>query len=656
MKKKDKSGLEGNKILSSSVELWSYLKKNAGLDSIFYDKEILEGSPTGNGIYYHLNIEKTQKNFDTALRNHSITVEQLLVALFKTLQPYSQMMNDLCVFFEHHLIKETNRSLEIRFDFDKTKDELLDFNLEHFKQTIEKYSKVNQLIFYYHLNSNQLWQLKELFSQDKYSDEDIQNQGARDWIDNYNNGNDSIFKSPNFENLLTGNSNLDQQLFKIIGIWKSFVNACINISPNRSVFRKELKNTMKSDDTRNKTLPWSPDELFYAESDFWPSSFLQLFFFRLEQLQQLNEDDKNIQQENLAQDIIQFLNNVSIVHQQENQILKELVELLKLPIWKKRYELYAAWILTVIDEIFSEYPHEIHHQNGKLLLTFSETHLATIKTEKGDMLLLSEVRSPVDKPEGISRKSNIQPDYSIYLHNSKPENCIVVIEVKQYRKSSSSNFKAALNDYTKGLPIAQVFLVNYGTVASKMNLATPERSHFYGQIKPSSSQVEIFKEKVKSFLPRPTPNGPKEFSMDDLNLPIDHLLVDISNSLNIKEYKDFLKKVINAILSRVKIYHLVAVDVTIRKEWFDPSASNIQELLSLSFNEGTRFTHLIPDHGNVMILTDDDGVKDMESAGTSAKVIHYVTESEQKFLIFNNGKWKLLNDELMKQLIRKVKN
>lgn len=625
-------------ILKSAASLWKYLKKSAGMDSLFYDRDLLEGTPATKGLYGHLGITGSPKNFEKYLQEHSIGVERLIVAFFKTLQPYSQMMSDICVFFEKHFIKQTNQNLRIVFDFDETKNSVLEFDLEHFKQVLEKISKAKRLLQLFSVNRNQLWKMPKLFTKDYLAH--TNNPEARTWIDRYRN--QSVFNPPDIELPATGNVQLDYQLGRILTIWQSFVNACRNISPNRTAFRKILGE--QPEQKRTDTEPWDGDALYTDESDFWPGTFLNCMFYRLEELALLQRKEREIQQKQLTERIEDFLSGLPVTPIEEGELIREFIDLLQLPVWKKRFELYAAWILTLIDQVFDGYTYQFYHREGLLSLTFSATHLATINTDNGVLELWSEVRSPVKNPSGSGRKNNIQPDYALYSDTGHvPGNCLAVVEVKQYRTASISSFKKALNDYTKGLPNAHVFLVNYGGIPERLGaqLDTPGRSHFFGQIRPLAEDAEPFKSALKELLPVPGKSSRSFSNMTQYDLilllgtTIDHLFIDVSLSLNSEAYKEFLKKLLTPILSIGKVRRLAAVDHSLRREWMNPVVDNIKELLSLSFTGATEFIHLLPLESNIVIVTDNDGIQAITSSGVRAYVIEYFANKEPEFTFYD---------------------
>lgn len=649
--KKKSPPVSPDPIFDSAASLWEYLTTQAGLDSLFYDKEILLGNDADKGLYEHLGISPKSLDFVEDLQHYKITVEKLLVAFFKTLQPFSQMMSDICVFFESHLVKETNKSLSIRFNFDSINGADLEFSLEHFRQTLSQLTKVKQLVDYFHLNSNQFWMLTRIFGED-YS-VNAKNLSARKWIDNYKitdfkSRHYATFNPPDAEIPSTGNESLNQQLSRVIRIWKSFVERCRSVDINRERFREKIpissleENYLKIDEIM---APWSARDVRHAESDFWPSTMLDMLFYKLEEMNELPANERSSQQTLLANSIRDFLRQLPQSQVEEEQLLRELIDLLKLPVWQRRSELYAVWILTLMDEIVKDYPRKIHHTNGMLSLSFAATHIATIETQDGDIQLWSEVRSLVEGTdkiplEGKSRKTHIQPDYTIYKANTtSPTNCILGIEVKQYKKFSNSNFKNALNDYTRGLPNAHVFLVNYGSVSSKMKVTEESRAHFVGQIMPANIATILFKDMVRKFLPSP-PLPARIARFDDLSIPtstIDSLYVDISGSLNEDGYKDFIQAYISALIQERKVNQLLAVDDNVRQKWLSPNAGNVKEMIRLPFNKGTDFVELMLSSESVLVITDMDGLRLVEQSGQGCYVIVYHSKDVQELKLVKGG-------------------
>jgi len=97
------NALEENKkplknLLNTSWEIWDFLKK-AGLDVKNYDLHIAEELCKGLGIPLPC------KDIKMELQKRNISPELFIGAFLKAIQPYAQMMSDLCVFFYLHGVK-----------------------------------------------------------------------------------------------------------------------------------------------------------------------------------------------------------------------------------------------------------------------------------------------------------------------------------------------------------------------------------------------------------------------------------------------------------------------------------------------------------------------------------------------------------------------
>ncbi|OJW32095.1 MAG: hypothetical protein BGO54_16915 [Sphingobacteriales bacterium 46-32] len=611
-------------ILQDSVALWVFLKNNAGMDSVFYDQFLLDGEVGAPGLYFNLGIPKGRNGFERDLLQHGIGSERLLVAFFKTLQPFSQLMSELCVFFEKHKIKETGSSLKVVFDFDKAAGAGLEFDLKHFRQTLEKLTKAKMLLGYYHLTNNHFWPLIHVF-QDKLVGKTAANPTVRRWVDGYKNNAQRI-SEPSIETPVTGNVKLDNGLSRIMVLWRNYIEACRRLGDTHEQFRKKMSELLDIKDdcqTANEAVaPWDATDLYYSESDFWPGTFLDMMFLTLEDIEVLPDIERQKEYEQLGKKLEMYLNTLPIQQHETDVFLKELIDLLNLPVWKRRYELYAAWVLTLIDKSFTSMSTVFHSVDEKLILSFRATHLATVDAGGESLELWSEVRSPVHQPSGKGRKENVQPDYSLFVGaDHLPDRCLAAVEVKQYRTPSINNFSNALNDYTKALPNAHVFLVNYGGIPGALpsRLNQPERSFYFGQIKPASTVVDKFINALKARLPASGPIPFENFS----NLYIDELFVDISQSLNNREYKEFLQTFLTDKINKGQVGRLIAVDTDIRGDWNKPTVKNVEEMLLFSFSGSTDFVRFITPNFKGLVITDQDGVSDIKEAGISIQVIEF---------------------------------
>lgn len=121
-------------FLSTSWEIWEFLKEKAGLDIKNYDADVVEE------LCNRLSIPC--KDIKVELMGRNISPELFVGAFLKAIQPYAQMMSDLCVFFYLHGVKRTNKEMKILFDFGKGPEDL-GFDLKHFREIIWKYRRIS---------------------------------------------------------------------------------------------------------------------------------------------------------------------------------------------------------------------------------------------------------------------------------------------------------------------------------------------------------------------------------------------------------------------------------------------------------------------------------------------------------------------------------
>jgi hypothetical protein len=112
-------------------------------------------------------------------------------------------------------------------------------------------------------------------------------------------------------------------------------------------------------------------------------------------------------------------------------------------------------------------PTSFHVKDGHLEFPFAPNKIATITQPEQPsrrIELWSELRTPAVNLLG-KRKRAIQPDYRYLLIDGKKKPAdVVILECKQYKKSSASNFSEAIIDYARACPSASVILCNYGPV------------------------------------------------------------------------------------------------------------------------------------------------------------------------------------------------
>lgn len=169
----------------------------------------------------------------------------------------------------------------------------------------------------------------------------------------------------------------------------------------------------------------------------------------------------------------------------QEQLVQDLTDVLSLPTWGKRHELYSAWIATQIDRALDPSRLDFVVNDGALRFPFRPTLLARLDPPDGDLELWSEVRSPAYDLAGKGRKGAVQPDYR-FIRTSDGVT-VVAVEVKQYLRSATRNPADALRDYVTALPDAEVLLVAHGPLGARVLDAVPvaerQRARVYRNVR-----------------------------------------------------------------------------------------------------------------------------------------------------------------------------
>ncbi|MBB1512587.1 hypothetical protein H5399_08220 [Tessaracoccus sp. MC1627] len=203
------------------------------------------------------------------------------------------------------------------------------------------------------------------------------------------------------------------------------------------------------------------------------------------------------------------------------QAVDELTDVLSLPSWGKRHELYSAWIATQLDRALHSRL-EFVVTDGALRFPFRPTLLAHLDPPSGDLALWSEVRSPGIGELGGGRKASVQPDYR--FQRGADGTTVVAVEVKQYKAPAASRHAVTLRDYVGSLPGATVFLVAHGPLGHGILNAVPDpdRALLHPDVRPDRPRESAaFRAVIASFFPPspPAPSPPPPSSSSPLSRP-----------------------------------------------------------------------------------------------------------------------------------------
>ena len=462
-------------MLKSSAELWRELSSVAKFEDVAYDEELK------NTIARSLNL--TPDRIEDELQEKSIPVERLLTVFLEALKPFSQMMGDLLRAYESAGAKSNNNNIMIEFDFDSVPKQ---YGLEAFRN----YVSIVQERANVKTKLRSPWLLLQYLgrfdngplNRKKNSSYPIE---IRKWLDAYNN--DILPEHlPSFLKI-----RYNKGLSDIVSIVEeSLQRYRAEYDPS-----KGLHKSMRIAGDKYDTKFW------WAESDHWLGRFVEIFY---EITSYYRNSLKGISESETAyyESILHNPDVVEVVTEKEKY--DAICEILDMPFWKHRYEMYSAWVFTCIVDSVTDLGISYNVVDSVLQFKFSGALLATLSVFDVQFEIWAEKRFEADNLTGEGRKKHIQPDYSIIQRGSESDVSCVLIECKQYKRPNNKNFADAINDYAKACSDAKVFLVNYGRISknltARLGIDVRKRYNCYGKMQPHTIQREDFIRDLREYI------------------------------------------------------------------------------------------------------------------------------------------------------------
>lgn len=478
--------------LSHSWGLWNALKDEAGLS--------LKGSAYDTAMVDELRSSLTGENYGDLgrlLRKHQVPIERLLSEFLRIAAPFARMMSDVLAMFDAASAQRSDRNLKLSVQLDDV-DMPLEFDLARFTEQAEQVTRAVSRVRASRLNADNLWSIWSAFQKSALAISMISNgesarrllptsPDVRAWLARMERGHDfpALPSRP-----ISGHPWIDELTDDLWFEFREYHRA------TRGRFR-----TYESFMAADSSLPAEEDHvqqrsLNQAATDFWPRQIVQVLAIIAETLQ---ADPQHAAALSLVAEIERHFPPLIINPNETETLRSELQELLNLPIWQKRHELYSVWVASQITNALRPFGVTFHPDSGNLSFPFKKTLIATIGTKPGDRLeLWSELRRPAVDPVG--RKGAVQPDYMLLTESTASPgdgHSTLVVECKQYLRSSTGNFSRALGDYAKANPKTRVVLLNYGPFGAGVLDKVPEHVRDYctglGQVRPGEATLASFR-------------------------------------------------------------------------------------------------------------------------------------------------------------------
>lgn len=416
----------------------------------------------------------------------SITSADLTLALLSVVAPYASMLTDLLSLYIRAGADSGNASLTIRWEFSRDRP-VLEVDLDAFRAWERHGRKITRL------QESVLWTHDSLLivasmldSVPEPADLDVE---SGNWLAEYDVGVWPAWTPGAAANradmaILPGLSGVsaERPVDAIRGIWNLVVRASRRLSARRDDLEQQRYQvrTSGSDSDNQAWTPLDPWTLKNLDRENWAGRVL----VGIDRIQSAAPED--------VRDLEQFVAQLPVRVTPIETVQDVLLEVLRLPFWNHRRELYAAWVSTLLVDALGDI--RLLTSRGRFEYRSAGSQLAgTGNGGSASLQLWSELESPLPEP-GKRRKTSIKPDYSVLTEPvTFPESAVLVVEVKHHARQDTGLFGDALWDYALGRPEARVVLVNYGPADQlPVAMARPadiSRCHAIGGLRPDNAKA-----------------------------------------------------------------------------------------------------------------------------------------------------------------------
>lgn len=458
-------------IITSPLDLWRGLCSSAGLELRLKGGRPGRDADIEEALRSALTVPNAAQSLDAWLVSDAasvqprISTEQLLVEVMKSQGGFARMMQDILGVLITAQAQQSSHPLSVAFKFDDVSDPLK-ATLEQFRDVVRRTQRALEMRPKLP-NSGVMWGIFDLL---------------RDFVTARPNNAPPGF--PPFPAIApTGHAGLDTQLARLAQLVLAFTD----LWRRHGATRRQVCDSalaMPDAELRGQLI---------AATDYWDVSMLS---GAQEISNQVNSGQ--IDPKETFDRLADALSNIEWGEVWVERAIQEMLDVLKLPAWRRRHELYSVWVgtrmLKVLERVVPDM--RFHRVNGELSFEFRGSRLATFTWSGKQYDVWAELRSAL-VGRSSKRKRGIQPDFRVLLADlSRSANAqtTYVLECKHYLTASTWNFTQAAADYARSCPNAVVHVVNHGpTDEQALNAALPlnlqSRVRFIGSATPLQEAV-----------------------------------------------------------------------------------------------------------------------------------------------------------------------
>lgn len=462
----------------SAADVFRYLVEKQVIRIDDYDKDLLASIRQAFAI-------PNSKPVADYLQAEDISAQDFIVVVLRAIEPFSLMVNDLYELYSSiGSVQSGHKNLEIILHLEDGTNPFT-FDLDTFRRWVRTEAKVKR--FQRTWDQARAWDVVALLSQ-TFPAQDLDRLLRQIRQLSHDHYSDSWPSVGDYRHD-SGAEKIDEILESIWSLLEDFLQEATAVSGSRV----EAKGSFKDD---------SNQALAIMASDFWDVHIGELTLEISREVSNGNKEiiDQLIQRATDIEDAIDLLPSRAPIE----VVVEHLIDLMSLPMWGKRHEVYAAWIFSLIVDAIGVENLRFWLVDGKLSFDFSGSQLASFNTLVGVVDIWAEMKTPHRNPVGKGRRRAIQPDFSItrYPVHAAETTC-VAIECKQHKNGKVASNADALSDYVTGLPNARVVLAGYGplgkTLPDRLDEGVSRRSEIFPDLHPGNPiQIDHFKSAVRA--------------------------------------------------------------------------------------------------------------------------------------------------------------
>lgn len=462
--------------IATPAGLWQHLCMSAGLELRLRGGKPGRDADIEEALRTSLNVPPSAPSLtawlvaDATAPAPSVSTEQLLIEVLKTQGGFALMMQDILRLLIIAEARQSTRHLDVEFKFDKVSDPIKN-TLEEFRASAERFRRVQEKRPKLP-DDNMMWRLSGIL---------------RGFLTSRTANRPAGF-TPVAPISLAGHADLDSELQFLGGLVSGF----ISLWKSYGATRTQVGSVARSMHTDNRDDPALAAQL-NAATDFWDVDVIagaQAMVGEVLSGRLAAEDALKI-----LKDEFRYIEWGSVWVE---STVQELLDLLQLPIWRRRHELYSVWVGTRLLEAVSSAAPDMHFHpvDGVLSFEFGGSRLASFNWGNVQFDVWAELRSDL-VGKSAKRKKGIQPDFRVLraeLSKSANAQTVYVLECKHYLQATTANFVQAASDYARSCPNATVHVVNHGPVdAQALTAALPvglqAKAKFIGSATPQLEAV-----------------------------------------------------------------------------------------------------------------------------------------------------------------------